>query len=81
LQPQANQIVDDRDEEPKFRPSFAASKALLSDHRFQITMWTVAHSVYLIASNILKHERPGQSMSQDIQQKFTKVKKVFETLA
>ena len=44
-------------------------------------MWTVAHSVYLIASNILKHERPGQSMSQDIQQKFTKVKKVFETLA
>jgi hypothetical protein len=41
----------------------------------------VAHSLYMMASTILKHDRPGQGTSQEIQQKFTKVKKEIENVA
>lgn len=73
--------MEDLEESPKFKPKVAISEAVLSDHRFQIQVWMVAHSLYMMASTILKHDRPGQATSQEIQQKFTKVKKDIESVA
>lgn len=75
------QIAEEQEEPPKFKPKITVSKALLTDHRFQVHLWMVAQSLYTIASTMLKHDRPGQGTSQEIQQKFAKVKKEIENVA
>lgn len=81
---QKNEAVEgtqQQEEAVKFQPKIAISKALLSDHRFQVQIWVITHSLYMIASSMMKHERPGQQTSQEIIQKFLKVKKEIENIA